>query len=366
MRIFLTYASEQKASAEAIAFSLRGRGHHVFLDKDDLPPGQNYEVQIENAISQSDYLLFLISPQSVSPGRFTLTELELARRKWRHPDGHILPIMVVPTEMRDVPEFLRAVTILEPKGNLAAETAAHVKETDQHKVRNLLLYFAAAGAISGVLSTYATDIVPSIRFPGGTNIWHGIFFGMALAIVFYWRLQTPLIRLAVLLVGVQAAWQIAMTTYNAATADVEKPYNRPITQLQPHTTAIRVAQAATGNVFSDAGPSWRFAQAADGTDAAAADAATDTPAEETVSSDEYRSQIASFLPLVIAGAIGAFVTWLAATVCRPKLLNPEAAVFTTFVGAALGPLLFIGLPVLFVCWQSGVATAIGYSIINRR
>ena len=36
MQIFLSYASEDKAVAEPIAFSLRARGHKVFLDRDDL------------------------------------------------------------------------------------------------------------------------------------------------------------------------------------------------------------------------------------------------------------------------------------------------------------------------------------------
>jgi len=44
MKIFLSYASEDKAIAEQIAFSLRSRGHLVFLDRDDLPPGQSYDL----------------------------------------------------------------------------------------------------------------------------------------------------------------------------------------------------------------------------------------------------------------------------------------------------------------------------------
>jgi hypothetical protein len=126
MRIFLTYASEQRSIAEQVAYSLRGRGFDVFLDKDDLPPGYSYDKQIETAIELSDCLVFLISPQSVRLRRYTRTELEFARQKWRNPDGHVLPVMVERTEMREVPEFLRAVTILEPQGNIAAEVASHV------------------------------------------------------------------------------------------------------------------------------------------------------------------------------------------------------------------------------------------------
>ena len=49
MKIFLSYASEQKDHAERIAFSLRQRVHVVFLDRDDLPPGSSYDDKIEKA-----------------------------------------------------------------------------------------------------------------------------------------------------------------------------------------------------------------------------------------------------------------------------------------------------------------------------
>lgn len=183
VQIFLSYASEQKAQAEAIAFSLRSRGHKVFLDEDDLPPGKSYNEQIEIAIANSDYLLFLISPDSIRPGRYTLTELEHARRKWRSPDGYILPVMVEPTDMSLVSKFLSAVTILEPKGNIAAEVAAHVKETDRNATRSLVAYFAAGGAISGFLSDELFNLPGmGLLYPlgGGISIYPGIYFRLAL------------------------------------------------------------------------------------------------------------------------------------------------------------------------------------------
>jgi hypothetical protein len=72
--IFISYASEHRALAERIAFSLRGRGFRVFLDKDDLPPGGSYDDRIHGAIASSSALVFLVSPESVTPGRYTLTE----------------------------------------------------------------------------------------------------------------------------------------------------------------------------------------------------------------------------------------------------------------------------------------------------
>jgi hypothetical protein len=126
MNIFLAYASLDKTTAESVAFSLRSRGHKVFLDRDDLPPGRSYDQQIERAIKGCDIFVFLISPDSVAEGRYTLAELAFARQKWLHPDGRVLPIMTRKTPLEQVPPYLKAATILEPAGNIAAETGAAV------------------------------------------------------------------------------------------------------------------------------------------------------------------------------------------------------------------------------------------------
>jgi hypothetical protein len=126
MKIFVSHASEDKAAAESITFSLRNRGHVVFLDRDDLPAGNTYDQRIENAIKDSDLFIFLISPSSLVQGRYTLTELALARRKWSNPNRRILPIMTVKTPFNAIPEYLKAVTILEPQGNITPETSAAV------------------------------------------------------------------------------------------------------------------------------------------------------------------------------------------------------------------------------------------------
>jgi hypothetical protein len=89
-----SYATEQKGVAEPIALSLRDRGHHVFLDQDDLPPGRTFDEQIQKAVEQSDVMIFLISPTSVAKGRYTRTELEFARAAWRHPANRVLPVMI--------------------------------------------------------------------------------------------------------------------------------------------------------------------------------------------------------------------------------------------------------------------------------
>jgi hypothetical protein len=43
-----------------------------------------------------------------------------------HPEGQVLPVLIEPTEKSAIPPYLRAVTLLEPEGNLAAEVLAHM------------------------------------------------------------------------------------------------------------------------------------------------------------------------------------------------------------------------------------------------
>ena len=62
MEIFLSYASEDKATAESITFSLRDRGHTVFLDRDDLPAGESFDQKIERAVNDLISSSFLLVP----------------------------------------------------------------------------------------------------------------------------------------------------------------------------------------------------------------------------------------------------------------------------------------------------------------
>jgi hypothetical protein len=124
--VFISYSSEQGEAATRIELSLKGDGHSVFRDRSSLPPGESFDARIRTAIEESDLFIFLISRESIAQGRYTLTELKFAEQKWGHPAGHVLPVFADATPKDAVPAFLRAVTILRPRGNLVAEVAAEV------------------------------------------------------------------------------------------------------------------------------------------------------------------------------------------------------------------------------------------------
>ncbi len=124
--IFLSYPSSLEETAARLELSLKGEGYAVFRDRSALPPGESFDARIRAAIEESDLFVFLITPESVSQGRYTLTELKLVEQRWGHPAGRVLPVLAEATPMESVPAYLRAVTILKPHGNLVAEVAAEV------------------------------------------------------------------------------------------------------------------------------------------------------------------------------------------------------------------------------------------------
>lgn len=124
MKLFLSYPSTQRELADRLALALEAEGHDVFIDRSDLPVGQAFHEPLRKAIEEADAFVFLITPESVASGSYTMAELDIARERWRRPSGHVLPVVVKPTPIADVPPYLAAVTLLQPRGEIVAETVA--------------------------------------------------------------------------------------------------------------------------------------------------------------------------------------------------------------------------------------------------
>jgi hypothetical protein len=131
MKLFISYPSQQRALAESLRLALEGEGHDVFTDRADLDAGESFHGELREAVEDCDAFVFLITPHAVAAGSYTLTELGFAQNRWRHPSGHVLPVMVEPTPIASLPAYLRAVTLLQPQGDLVAETVAAVAQLSQ-------------------------------------------------------------------------------------------------------------------------------------------------------------------------------------------------------------------------------------------
>jgi len=126
--VFLSYASNQREFAELVYYSLTNNGYMVFYDRNNLPVGMEYNNAIHAAIGHSDIFIFMISPDAVAEGHYTLTELKFAGEKWPAASGVLLPVMTIQTGYNLIPAYAKSVTVLTPQGNLVAEVTAEVEK----------------------------------------------------------------------------------------------------------------------------------------------------------------------------------------------------------------------------------------------
>ena len=129
--VFISHASEDADLAEDLFHALEGAGYTAYLDKKTLTTGQEYNVAIQDLVAKSDFFVFLISPESIQQGAYTLTELKYAEEKWRRQPEWVVPVMIRPVELKALPSFLRMTTYLSPKGNATAEVVSELNRRSQ-------------------------------------------------------------------------------------------------------------------------------------------------------------------------------------------------------------------------------------------
>jgi formylglycine-generating enzyme required for sulfatase activity len=156
MRVFLSYASEDRKLVEPIYLALRAQGHNVFFDRGELLAGEEYNVRIRRAIEKSQLFIFMLSPNSLDAGSYTLTEIDIAQKTWDRPADRVLPVVLQLVDLDRIPSYLRAVTFLEPEGNLEASVGDAVYRIGlaRRRARLKTLAIGAAAASIVFVGTY--------------------------------------------------------------------------------------------------------------------------------------------------------------------------------------------------------------------
>jgi hypothetical protein len=345
MQIFLSFASEQRELAEPILLALRDRGHKVFFSHDDLPAGASFDARIQKAVQGSDLMVFLVSPEAVTKGRYTMTELAFARDRWPNPNGRILPVMLVDTPQSSIPHYLKAVTILEPEGNVAAETSVAAEQLAQRSNRRTILSFALCGLATGAISYLAIRFSGQfLRFsfvsgigPGGATVIPGIVFGVLVAGCLYrFGIRDRfLIALAVLVTV--AAWIAAYDSTAVTHAYLD------------HFQREKVG-AAPGSPPSDAAGGGNL--------------------DPFAGNQRERLPIRGALSFAVGGFVGGLGTTLAVAIASPRFRRFEFWVATVFVAIlfAVLPELYsrltgeLTLLALFATWQAAVMASIARAL----
>ncbi len=143
MKIFLSYASQDREIAQSIHRALLEQGHDVFFDREDLMPGDEFHNQIRQTIERADLFVFLMSQHAIDPGSYTLNELDIAERVFKKASGRLLPVMLHSIPMDRLPTFVKSVTLLQSPGNIPAAVADAVHRIAQKQRRS---FFTKLGA----------------------------------------------------------------------------------------------------------------------------------------------------------------------------------------------------------------------------
>lgn len=99
--IFISYSRKDKDAADYIANELRARGADVFIDYEDIPPGDEFPLWLSQEVINRDCFVLLVSPNSVVS--------KWVKREVNWADKHnkkIIPLLMENTEIPDELDFI--------------------------------------------------------------------------------------------------------------------------------------------------------------------------------------------------------------------------------------------------------------------
>jgi len=120
MQVFLSYARSDEKFARELSSELTKQGLAVWLDEEQVLPGDNLHERVADALKKSNAMVVLISPQAMK-SEFVRSEINyaLGNPKYEH---RLFPVEVRPTE--DVPWFLH-----ELQGFSASQGAKKISQS---------------------------------------------------------------------------------------------------------------------------------------------------------------------------------------------------------------------------------------------
>jgi hypothetical protein len=104
-KVFISYAIEDKKIAQRLYDDLKKEGVELWFAKENLMPGQDWQIEIEKALKESTIFLALISSKSTNKEGFTQKELQRALDVLdEKPKGDVF---IIPVRVDDCPVFVR-------------------------------------------------------------------------------------------------------------------------------------------------------------------------------------------------------------------------------------------------------------------
>jgi hypothetical protein len=100
MKIFLSHSESDNELARELARHLKRRGLTVLNPSEDFAPGDNWALMLGNALQESDYIVFLLTPGAIEK-EWLRKEIEFALGSKRH-ENRVFSVLVGPTLQIDV------------------------------------------------------------------------------------------------------------------------------------------------------------------------------------------------------------------------------------------------------------------------
>ena len=119
--IFLSHASADRKSADALARSLRQAGLKVWYSRSHLKGAQQWHDEIGRALIRCDWFLLLLSPQAVK-SRWVKLELTYAINQARYTE-RIMPVMIKPCDYEALSWTLGSIQMVDATAGLEAGIA---------------------------------------------------------------------------------------------------------------------------------------------------------------------------------------------------------------------------------------------------
>ena len=100
LKIFISYASRDRAKAQELHAYLTAHGADPWLDTENLLPGQDWKMEIAKALDETDLILLCLSKSSVTREGYVQKEMRLALdRALEIPQGEIF---LIPARFEEV------------------------------------------------------------------------------------------------------------------------------------------------------------------------------------------------------------------------------------------------------------------------
>jgi len=116
IRVFLSYSIKDKLIAKKIADYIKKQGIYVWFDIEDIKPGDSWKSQIDNELKQTDYILILLSKNSMKSNwtrdiaNNLVNELVLQ-------DKRIIPVITSPINQQELPNYFENIQMLDLRNN---------------------------------------------------------------------------------------------------------------------------------------------------------------------------------------------------------------------------------------------------------